>query len=91
MAAEPALPVEAVRAAAYRIPTDGPERDGTFAWDSTTLVVVQVHAGGRYGMGYTYADAAASLATGALATAIAGRDAMDVEACWQAMQRLAVG
>jgi L-alanine-DL-glutamate epimerase-like enolase superfamily enzyme len=88
MAAEPALPVEAVRAAAYRIPTDGPERDGTFAWDSTTLVVVQVRAAGRYGMGYTYADAsAASLATGALATAITGRDAMDVEACWQAMQR----
>jgi L-alanine-DL-glutamate epimerase-like enolase superfamily enzyme len=88
MTAEAALPVATVRAAAYRLPTDGPERDGTFAWDSTTLVVVQVQAAGGYGLGYTYADAAAaSLATGVLADALAGRDAMDVEACWQAMQR----
>ena len=29
-------------AAAYRIPTDRPEADGTFAWNSTTLVVVRV-------------------------------------------------
>jgi hypothetical protein len=24
---------------AYRVPTDGPEADGTFAWDATTIVV----------------------------------------------------
>jgi L-alanine-DL-glutamate epimerase-like enolase superfamily enzyme len=88
MGTEAALPVESVRSSAYRIPTDGPERDGTFEWDSTTLVVVQVHAAGQYGMGYTYADAGAvPLATGALARAVAGRDAMDVGACWMAMQR----
>jgi len=32
-------PVEAVSAAAYTIATDRPESDGTFAWDSTTMVV----------------------------------------------------
>lgn len=36
-------PVREVRAAAYRIPTDAPEADGTLSWDATTLVVV--HAG----------------------------------------------
>ena len=46
-----------MHASAYRIPTDGPESDGTFNWDATTLVVVHVDAGGRRGMGYTYADA----------------------------------
>ena len=29
---------------AYTIPTDAPESDGTFAWDSTTLVLVEAHA-----------------------------------------------
>ncbi len=78
----------AVRAEAYRIPTDAPEADGTFAWTSTTLVVVEVEAGGRTGLGYTYTDAgAAGLASGVLAEAVRGRDAMDVPACWTAMQR----
>lgn len=49
-----------VEAAAYRIPTDAPEGDGTFDWDATTLVVVEVDGGGKTGLGYTYADAAAA-------------------------------
>jgi enolase-like protein len=49
--------LKAVRAAAYRIPTDGPEADGTFSWNATTLVVVRVRAGDAFGIGYTYADA----------------------------------
>ena len=86
MASEAAL--GAVRAEAYRIPTDAPEADGTFAWTATTMVVVQAEAGGRTGLGYTYSDAgAAGLASGALAEAVRGRNAMDVPACWAAMQR----
>ncbi len=81
------VPIQAVRSSAHRIPTDRSERDGTFAWDSTTLVVVQVHAAGQYGMGYTYADApAASLPTGVLVQAVAGLDLMDIGACAAAMQ-----
>ena len=34
--------VEAVTAAAYTIPTDQPEADGTLAWSATTLVVAHV-------------------------------------------------
>ena len=52
-----------VEAAAYEIPTDGPdgrETDGTLAWDSTTIVVVHAGAGGETGLGYTYAHAAAA-------------------------------
>lgn len=49
--------IRALRVAAYRIPTDAPEADGTFAWDATTLVVVELDAAGETGLGYTYADA----------------------------------
>jgi L-alanine-DL-glutamate epimerase-like enolase superfamily enzyme len=73
--------VAAVRAAAYRIPTDAPESDGTFAWDATTLVVVEVEGGGERGLGYTYGDASvAGIATGALAAAVEGTDVLDTGA-----------
>jgi L-alanine-DL-glutamate epimerase-like enolase superfamily enzyme len=52
--------VERVDVAAYTVPTDEPESDGTYEWDSTTIVVVEVHAGGETGLGYTYADASAA-------------------------------
>lgn len=54
-----ATPIGAVRAHAYKIPTDAPEADGTFEWTSTTLVVVEIDAGGCTGLGYTYTDASA--------------------------------
>jgi L-alanine-DL-glutamate epimerase-like enolase superfamily enzyme len=44
--------------AAYAVPTDAPESDGTLEWSSTTLVVVSLEAGGRQALGYTYADTA---------------------------------
>ena len=49
--------IERRAARAYKIPTDKPEADGTFAWDSTTLVVVEIKAGGQEGLGYTYSGA----------------------------------
>ena len=33
--------VESLAVSAYTIPTDEPESDGTFEWDSTTIVVVE--------------------------------------------------
>jgi hypothetical protein len=58
----------------YTVPTDGPESDDTFAWDSTTLVLVEAEAGGVTGLGWTYGAAAVSrlvddLAAAALAEA----------------------
>ena len=81
-------PITGLNAAAYRIPTDSPEADGTFAWDATTIVVTTVEAGGRSGLGYTYADAAvAGLIGGMLKKAISGKDSFDIPGCWLAMQR----
>ncbi len=74
--------IEAVRARAYRFPTPEPESDGTFVWDSTTMVYAEVDAGGRTGVGYTYADAAAaSIIGGMLAESLAGSNAMQTSAC----------
>jgi len=54
--APPTAPVQEIEVAAYTIPTDAPEADGTLSWDSTTIVVVHAHAAGQWGLGYTYAD-----------------------------------
>jgi L-alanine-DL-glutamate epimerase-like enolase superfamily enzyme len=70
-------PVAAVSAAAYTVPTDAPESDGTFAWEQTTLVVVEAEGAGEHGLGYTYGDAAvAGIAAGALARAVEGVDVL---------------
>ncbi|CPR07606.1 mandelate racemase/muconate lactonizing enzyme [Mycobacterium bohemicum DSM 44277] len=79
-------PIDEVSARAYEIPTDAPEADGTLAWSSTTLVLAEVAAGGRRGIGYTYATGACGeLITGPLANAVSGRSALDITGCWEAM------
>src|SRR5689334_18604270 len=61
---------------AFVIPTDSPEADGTLAWNKTTLVVVDVFAGDRRGLGYTYADTGtAQVIKDSLAQVVAGLDA----------------
>jgi L-alanine-DL-glutamate epimerase-like enolase superfamily enzyme len=78
--------VDDLAAAAYTIPTDQPESDGTLAWDRTTIVVVHVRAGGQTGIGYGYADpTAAILAVGTLRPVVVGRSALDVPGSWWAM------
>jgi L-alanine-DL-glutamate epimerase-like enolase superfamily enzyme len=65
-----------------------PEPDGTLAWDSTTLVLVEVTAGNVQGLGYTYADTAtAQLIKNTLAEIVLGRDAMAVPGTWAVMVR----
>ena len=78
--------VAALDVAAYTIPTDKPESDGTLAWDKTTLVRVEVAAGGARGWGWTYADTAtARLVADKLRGEVVGRDAMDVGGAFVAM------
>lgn len=78
--------IEGLEVAAYKIPTDFPEADGTYAWKATTLVTVHVRAGGRVGFGYSYADTAtATLIRDLLASAAAGRDALDIPGVWRAL------
>ncbi|MFP3580043.1 enolase C-terminal domain-like protein [Arthrobacter sp. SIMBA_036] len=81
-------PITAVQASAYTVPTDGPEADGTFSWDSTTMVLVQVAAGGKTGLGWSYGPAAAmALVEELLGPAVCGVDAMDVPAAAATMAR----
>lgn len=82
------VPIESVEAAAYLIPTDAPESDGTLEWDSTTLVLARVEAGGKTGIGYSYADAStAHLVNEKFTPLLSGRDAMAISGRWFDMVR----
>jgi len=66
-----------VTATAYTVPTDQPEADGTIAWDSTTMVVVEARAADAVGVGWTFAPGAAvAVVTGLLAPVVEGRSAL---------------
>jgi L-alanine-DL-glutamate epimerase-like enolase superfamily enzyme len=81
-------PVQGLDVATFTVPTDSPESDGTLSWDKTTMVLVQVHAAGHTGLGYTYADsAAATLIHGVLSQVVKGSDPMAVSATYMAMWR----
>jgi L-alanine-DL-glutamate epimerase-like enolase superfamily enzyme len=80
--------VDGLEVAAYRIPTDLPESDGTLEWDRTTLVLVHVNGGGTEGIGYSYADeATARLIESILSEVVTGMDAMSPPAAYMAMWR----
>jgi L-alanine-DL-glutamate epimerase-like enolase superfamily enzyme len=72
----------------FTVPTDAPESDGTYAWDSTTMVLVSIESGSCTGLGYTYADAATGkLVQTLLEKVVSERDAFDHGAILQAMYR----
>jgi L-alanine-DL-glutamate epimerase-like enolase superfamily enzyme len=80
--------VERLDAAAFEIPTDAPESDGTLEWSSTTIVVVEAHAAGATGLGYTYAPAAAAtLVDELLAGRAEGADALSPALVWDSLAR----
>ena len=80
--------VDRLDVTACTIPTDEPESDGTAEWDSTTIVIVEAHAGDVTGLGYTYApSAAAALIRELLADVVEGSDALAVTRTWEAMAR----
>jgi L-alanine-DL-glutamate epimerase-like enolase superfamily enzyme len=71
---------------AYRVPTEQPETDGTFAWDATTVVVVRAYADDTCGLGFSYAaQASAVLIDELLRDVVLGRDPGDVPGTWLAM------
>ena len=68
-----------IKVSAYTIPTSSPESDGTIAWNKTTLVLVEITAGGQTGIGYTYANiAAATIIDTMLKEVVNGMPVMDV-------------
>ncbi|HEY1486402.1 MAG TPA: enolase C-terminal domain-like protein, partial [Micromonosporaceae bacterium] len=80
------VPIDAVSAHVYRIPTDAPEGDGTLAWDSTTMILVEVRSGDTVGTGWTYGSpAVATVVTKTLAGIVTGRDALNIGGTWTAM------
>lgn len=81
-----AIPIDRLDVAAYRIPTDYPESDGTAEWEATTIVLVHAHGGGQIGLGWTYGDiASATVITSTLRDVVLGRDALRVGGSWKAM------
>jgi L-alanine-DL-glutamate epimerase-like enolase superfamily enzyme len=76
-----------LRVSTFTIPTDAPEADGTFRWDRTTLVLVEVTAGDATGLGFTYgAKATGALIAELLRDEVVGQSAFDVPRLWQAMR-----
>lgn len=82
------VPIRSVSVAAYSIPTDQPEQDGTLDWDSTGLVLVEVTAGDATGYGWSYANSgAAAVVSGLLAGELDGANALAVGENWGRMWR----
>ncbi|MGH3626316.1 MAG: enolase C-terminal domain-like protein [Sciscionella sp.] len=80
------MKIDGVDVSAYTVPTDAAEADGTLHWDSTTLVLVRLRAGGQVGMGWTYGPpACASVVRDQLSPVILGGDPLDIPRCCQAM------
>lgn len=80
------VPITKLDVSVYTIPTDAPEADGTIAWNSTTLVLVEASAGGVQGIGFSYADAAAAQVIRAVLTPqVLAVDAMNVPGAWAKM------
>jgi L-alanine-DL-glutamate epimerase-like enolase superfamily enzyme len=82
-------PVESVEVRVYTVPTDLPEADGTLAWSSTTMVLVELHAGGVSGTGWTYGPpACAHIIADQLAPVVLGASPLDVGAVFEDMVRM---
>jgi L-alanine-DL-glutamate epimerase-like enolase superfamily enzyme len=80
--------IEKLDVSVYTVPTESPESDGTLTWTATTVVVAEPTAGGKTGLGFSYATGAcARLLNDVLREVVVGRDAMDVGDCWSAMVR----
>jgi len=78
--------IKSVEVSAYTIPTDAPEGDGTFKWNSTTLVLCEIQAEGETGIGYTYGNkATAIVADGLAGKCLIGRPALDIPALYESM------
>jgi L-alanine-DL-glutamate epimerase-like enolase superfamily enzyme len=82
------ISVEKVNVSAYTIPTDAPEGDGTLRWDSTTLIICEIHAAAEAGLGYSYGNQATALVADNLAhKCLLRRAALDIPALHATMLR----
>lgn len=73
------ISIRRLSVAAYTMPTATPESDGTISWDSTTMVLVTLDAGGATGIGYAYAPVAAAVfIQDTLRSLVEGENALDI-------------
>ncbi len=73
--------ITAFTTSAYTIPTKTPEADGTLEWNSTTMILVELEAAGKKGLGYTYANiSVAVLIEKSLKKMVIGKNAMNIAA-----------
>ncbi|MGD0941975.1 MAG: enolase C-terminal domain-like protein [Terracidiphilus sp.] len=76
-----------VKVSTYVIPTDAPEGDGTFRWNSTTLVLCEICAGDQTGIGYTYGNQAIAVVAHELGQkSLRDGSAFDIAALYASMQ-----
>lgn len=80
------VPIKQGRLSVFAIPTDQPESDGTFFWNKTTIIVVEITAGGQTGIAYTYGDeSVAILIQRSLSELLEGNDALANTAIWRTL------
>ena len=80
--------IEKISVSCYKVPTETPESDGTLKWDHTTLVLVEAAAGGKEGLGYSYADVATGkLVESLLSDVVKGMNAFDIAGAHVSMVR----
>lgn len=80
--------IDELHSAAYVVPTEQPESDGTLTWDHTTLVLAQVSAAGVEGLGYSYTSAAARrVIDDVLRPVVQGADALATPEIWLKMRQ----
>jgi L-alanine-DL-glutamate epimerase-like enolase superfamily enzyme len=78
--------IQRAEATAFKIPTETPESDGTAEWSSTTLVLVQVAAQDKTGLGYTYAhECCAPLIRSTLFPIVLGQNPFSIARLWNEM------
>lgn len=81
-------PIEKLEATAYTVPTEEPECDGTFEWESTTLILVEIQSGRHVGTGFSYgSEASIPLIRRTMAPEVVGADVLELPRIWQAMMR----
>ena len=80
--------IERLGLAVYTVPTERPEADGTLAWDSTSVVVVEpVTWSGVRGLGYAVGDLAVALVIrDVLRPHVVGKDVNNTTDLWESMR-----
>src|SRR5947209_5025403 len=75
--------IKRIRTMIYEIPTDSPESDGTFEWNKTTLIIVEIEANNEKGIGYTYGHRSISeVIQNPFAKLLENSNPMDIPLLW---------